>query len=175
MAHTYGNSYALRKAGPSCSLHQTFKAELVCILLTCCLRRQPPRALCQLSDAMTNLGLGKVSKGRVEGREKVARGMGAVLKVAFEARRASIAHVLAAQLPHDPVCCLQTRSAGHFGTDLKPILAIRNRHFMQNRQESRCNSGKFFTTAHLNELAHAVVHFRVLFQQLQRLGQLPLA
>ena len=123
MAHTYGNSYALRKAGPNCSLHQTFKAELVCILLTCCLRRQPPRALCQLSDAMTNLGLGKVSKGRVEGQEKVARGMGAVLKVAFEARRASIAHVLAAQLPHDPVCCLQTRSAGHFGTDLKPILS----------------------------------------------------
>jgi hypothetical protein len=123
VAQTYGNSYALRKAGPSCSLHQTFTAERVCILLTCCLRGQPPRALCQLPDAMTNLGLGKVSKGRVEGGEKVARGMDAVLKVAFEARRASIAHVLTTQLPHDPVCCLQTRSADQFATDLNPILS----------------------------------------------------
>ena len=77
---------AFRKAGPGCGLG-----------------RQASSSITKLPYAVRQLRLGEAGKLRVEGRLEVAARIGAVLQDSLVARGAGVAHVLAAQLPDDPV------------------------------------------------------------------------
>ena len=93
---------------------------IITVSLTCCLLGQPSSALPELPDAVAEFSLREVRKCRVKRRQEAARGAGAVLKVAFEARGTRVAHQHPTQLPHDPVgglggdisACAWNRKAG---------------------------------------------------------------